>query len=135
MNGNFPLRASSLDFAYGPDFKMASVDYSMDSKEGLFVLVENRVMDKIMYHRLPEHRDWEVLTRGHDFAVVGRVELDPDFLDLVVVSEVDGDLRSAFIHRDAAMPMRKNVRAFMRRCWNHAPIITLQEDRNKRSTK
>lgn len=134
MSG-FDLHLSSLDFAYGPDFKMASVDYSRDSRGRLFVMTDNRVMDKDIYHRLPEHRDWDSLVRRQNFAVVGRVELDPGFLDLVVVSEIDGDLRSAFIHRNAAKTMPENVRAFFRHCTEHAPIITVQEDRNKRSTQ
>lgn len=131
MNGS-PL--SSMEFAYSPAFKMASVDYSMDCSGRLCVLIDNRVMDKNMYHRLPEHRDWDSLI-NHDFAVVGRVELSPGFLDLVVVSELDGDLRSAFIHRKALGEVPEKVRAFVHHCFERAPIITLQEDRNKRSSK
>ena len=133
MNGS-TLRPSSLDFAYGPHFKIAPVDYSLDCSGRLCVLINNRVMDKNMYHRLPEHRDWDSLI-NQDFAVVGRIDLTPGFLDLVVVSELDGDLRSAFIHRNALRDMPEKVRVFFRHCIERAPIITLQEDRNKRSTK
>lgn len=133
MNG-FTLRPSSLDFAYGPDFKMAPVDYSVDSQGRIFVLIDNRVMNKVIYHRLPEHRDWDSLIR-RDFVVVGRVELDPGFLDLVVVSELDGDLRSAFVRNDEANSMPEKVRAFLRHCIERAPIITLQEDRDKGISK
>lgn len=130
MNGY----TSSLDFAYGPEFKMAPVDYSLDCSGRLCVLIDNRVMDKNMYHRLPEHRDWDSLIR-QEFAVVGRVALTPGILDLVVVSELDGDLRSAFMHRSQLRDAPEKVRAFFYYCFERAPIITLQEDRNKRSTK
>ncbi|MDQ0239182.1 hypothetical protein J2S94_001257 [Arthrobacter bambusae] len=98
------------------------------------MLIDNRVMDRDIYHGLPEHRDWDEIIRG-DFAIVGRVQLSPDFLDLVIVSEADGDLRSAFIHRGDTRAKPKEVREFIDRCWNRARIITLQENRNKRSIK
>lgn len=70
-----------------------------------------------------------------DLAILGRIELDKDFLDLVVMDSDDRYLRSTFIYRDKARPQPKEVREFIDLQWDRAPIIRIYETLYKRSKK
>lgn len=84
-------------FAFKPEFHNAPVEH-FTYGDSLVLTVAGRVMTREMYHRLPEYRDWEGLMRG-DLVILGRIDLDEDFLDLVVMDAADGYLRSTFIRR------------------------------------
>jgi hypothetical protein len=121
------------EFAFKPEFHDAPVDHLNDG-DSLILTVAARVMTKDMYHRLPEYSDWEGLMNGQ-LAILGRIDLDEDFLDLVVMDANDGYLRSTLIHRDAARLKPKEVREFIDLCWDRAPLIRVYETLHKRSTK
>lgn len=120
-------------FAFKHEFHDAPVEH-LSQDDSLILTVAGRIMNAEMYHRLPEYADWEGLMRG-DLAILGRIELDEDFVDLVVMDANDGYLRSTFINLEAARAKPKNVRDFIQRCYQRAPIIHIYETINRRSTK
>jgi hypothetical protein len=120
-------------FAFKHEFHDAPVGH-FTKDDSLILTVSGRVMNKEMYHRLPEYSDWEGLMRG-DLAILGRIDLDEDFLDLVVMDADDGYLRSTFIHRDKVHTKPKEVREFIDQHWNSTHTIRIYETLNKRSTK
>jgi hypothetical protein len=131
MNPN--MGPTPWEFAFKPEFHDAPVGH-FTTDDSLILTVSGRVMNKEMYHRLPEYSDWKGLMNG-DLAILGRIDLDEDFLDLVVMDAEDGYLHSALVHRDTARTQPKEVRDFIDCCWKRAPIIRIYETLNKRSTK
>ncbi|MDP9693022.1 UNVERIFIED_ORG: hypothetical protein J2X79_000559 [Arthrobacter globiformis] len=127
------LGPTPWEFAFNPEFHDAPVD-SLNTEDSMILTVAGRIMTADMYHRLPEYNDWQGLMDGK-LAILGRIDLNSSFLDLVVMDAEDGYLRSTFIHRDSAQSQPEAVRHFIGLCWDRAPLIRIYETLNKRSKK
>lgn len=109
----------------GNAFENARVDHWADGDSLLFA-VEGHIFSKGMFHMLHEYRDWGGLMRG-DLAVLGRVHLNDNFLDLIVMDDKDGYLRASSICLNEIKAQAPDVQHFLTQQLTRAPFIRTRE--------
>lgn len=124
---NVPLLPSSTapepNYVPGHDFENAPVDI-LRVGHSLIFSVEGHYFSKGMFHMLKEYRDWDGLMRG-EMRILGRVDLDPKFLDLVTTC--DGYLRASSISVQEIKALAPDVQNFLNRQMTEATIIRTRE--------
>lgn len=109
----------------GNAFENARVDHWADGRSLLFA-VEGHIFSKGMFHMLKEYRNWEGLMRG-DIAILGRVQLNDNYLDLIVMDDKDGYLRASSICLQEIKAQAPEVQHFLNRQLTRAPFIRTRE--------